>query len=77
MRENVLTLTGVRYAPELAEGDAYHRRERGYGKFQRAFQLPFPVDAEGVEASYEKGVLRIVLPRAAADQPRKIAVSAA
>lgn len=77
VRDNVLTLTGVRNTVNLQEGDAYHRRERGYGKFQRAFQLPFQIDPEGVEATYEKGVLCITLPRAVADQPRKISVSSA
>ncbi len=75
--ENTLTLSGERKPLELAEGDVYHRRERGYGKFTRSFQLPFNVEANNVQAVYEKGVLRITLPRAEADKPRKIAVKAA
>jgi HSP20 family protein len=35
------------------------------------------VDAEKVEASFAKGVLRIALPRAEEDKPRKITVRAA
>ena len=75
--ENTLTLSGERKPLELAEGDVYHRRERGYGKFTRSFQLPFNVEANNVQAVYEKGVLRITLPRAEADKPRKIVVKAA
>ncbi|HOT92924.1 MAG TPA: Hsp20/alpha crystallin family protein [Anaerolineae bacterium] len=75
--ENTLTLSGERKPLELKEGEVYHRRERGYGKFTRSFQLPFNVDANNVQAVYEKGVLRINLPRAEADKPRKIAVKAA
>lgn len=77
VRENTLTLKGSRHPVELGEGETYHRRERGYGSFQRVLQLPFHVDASGVEATYEKGVLRIVLPRAEEDKPRKITVTSA
>jgi HSP20 family protein len=75
VRENTLTLKGVRDEIELQEGETYHRRERGYGNFQRVFQLPFQVNASGVEATYEKGILRIVLPRTEADKPRRISVT--
>lgn len=76
VRENLLTLTGERKPIELAEGEIYHRRELGYGKFQRMFQLPFQVDAAKVNATYEKGVLKITLPRAEADKPKRITVKA-
>lgn len=77
VREKMLTVKGVRKAPELQEGDSYHRRERGYGSFQRIFQLPFLVNDNGVQATYENGVLHISLPRAEADKPRKISVVSA
>ena len=71
-----LTLTGVRHPYELAEGERYHRRERSAGRFNRTIQLPFLVEADNVEAVFEKGVLHISLPRAEADKPKKIAVKA-
>jgi len=75
--ENTFTLSDERTPVTLAEGEVYHRRERGYGKFTRSFQLPFNVEANEVQAVYEKGVLHITLPRAEADKPRKITVKAA
>jgi len=72
-----LTLTGSREPEELQENDRYHRRERGYGKFTRTIQLPFPVEADRVEANFNKGVLSISLPRAEADKPRKINIKTA
>jgi len=54
---DMLTLSGSRQPEELGEGDKYHRRERGYGRFTRAIQLPFQVEANQVEAAFEKGVL--------------------
>lgn len=77
VRENTLSIKGNRKATELQEGETFHRRERGYGKFQRMVQLPFSVDASKVEATYENGVLRITLPRAEADKPRRISVTSA
>lgn len=71
---NTLTISGTRDADPLKEGESYHRQERHYGRFSRSLQLPFHVEAGKVEARYERGVLRITLPRAEADKPRKIAV---
>jgi len=69
-----LTVSGLRQAEELPEGARYHRRERRHGRFTRTFELPFPVEADRVEATFNKGVLYISLPRAEADKPRKITV---
>jgi HSP20 family protein len=73
---DTLTVSGTRQADELPEDAVYHRRERGCGKFTRAFQLPFPVESGKVEAAFDSGVLQISLPRLEADKPRKIAVKA-
>jgi len=72
-----LTLSGEYKPEDLPEGAKVHRQERAYGSFSRSFQLPFLVDANGVEASYARGILEIKLPRAEADKPKKIAVKAA
>jgi len=71
---DVLTISGKR-SPEDPESEVrYHRRERACGEFSRSIQLAFPVDTDKVSASYENGVLRVNLPRAEADKPRKISV---
>jgi HSP20 family protein len=72
-----LTLSGQRTPDEVGEGVRYHRRERGYGRFTRSLQLPYPVNAENVEATFKNGVLYITLPRAEEDKPRKITVKGA
>jgi HSP20 family protein len=69
-----LTVKGRRPAPEPKDGLVLRRRERGYGEFLRTFELPFAVDADKVEARYEKGVLRLTLPRREQDKPKRIAV---
>ena len=70
-----LTLKGGRKL-EAPENGEYYRQERSTGSFARTLELPFPVDAEKVEATLTNGVLEIKLPRAEADKPRKIAVRA-
>ena len=72
-----LTLSGQRKPDEIKEADRYHRQERGYGKFSRTLQLPFPVIVDKVEATFKNGVLSIHLPRAEEDKPRKISVKSA
>ena len=69
-------MSGARAPEDVGENAKYHRRERGCGRFARSFQLPFQVQGDAVEATFERGVLRIHLPRAEADKPKKIAVKA-
>ena len=71
---DTLTISGAREEAALKEGETYHRQERSYGRFTRSLQLPFHVEAGKVEAKYDKGILRVTLPRAEADKPKKIAV---
>jgi len=71
---DTLTISGAREAAALKEGDSYHRQERSHGRFTRSLQLPFHVEAGKVEAKYDKGILRVTLPRAEADKPKKVAV---
>jgi HSP20 family protein len=68
-----LTIKGERQPLNLEKG-TLHRQERGIGKFARILDLPFHVDADKVQAKFEKGVLTIVLAKHAAAKPRKITV---
>jgi HSP20 family protein len=81
--DGVLTVEGERKLErkerrEDQSGDesTYHVVERRYGRFLRRFTLPRQVDTEHVTAQVDRGVLTIVLPKAAAAKPRRIAVNA-
>jgi HSP20 family protein len=75
LEDGTLTITGDRqFEAEQKEG-GYHRIERAYGKFQRAFSLPESVDAEKVTAAYDNGVLRVTLPKKELAKPRSIKVA--
>jgi HSP20 family protein len=72
-----ITLAGSRKQDVLKENETYHRKERNGSRFSRTLQLPFRIDAAGIEARYEKGILKVNAPRAAEDKPKKIAIKAA
>ena len=72
---DTLSITGERSLEELGDKTTFHRQERFSGKFNRSIQLPFPVEADKVEAKMDKGVLTIRLPRAEEDKPRRINVN--
>jgi len=74
---DTLTVQGVRKPDETGEGSNYHRRERGFGRFVRAIQLPFRVEPDEVSATLRNGTLSITLPRAQSDRPRKVQVKSA
>lgn len=71
---DTVTISGAALQEALAEDKIYLRQERGIGSFKRNIQLPFQIDAQAVEARYEKGILAIVLPRVKEDLPKKIKI---
>ena len=75
LENNVLRLAGERKFEKDVKKESYHRVERTYGTFTRAFALPQQVTAEGVQAAFENGVLTITVPKAEQAKPRKIAIS--
>ena len=71
---NILTLKGERKFEQNQNGKGFHRIERSYGSFTRAFSLPDTVDGEKVKADYKNGVLTITLPKKEVAKPRTINV---
>lgn len=57
------------------ESATYHLRERWHGHFERTLAFPTEIDADEIEATLEKGVLTIRLPKTAAAKPRQIPVT--
>ncbi len=75
LMRGTLTLTGER-KEQRANGNTWHRHERGAGKFMRTIELPDSVDGSNVEAEYRNGVLLITLPKPQSEKPKKISVKA-
>ncbi len=63
LENNVLTLKGERRFEKEGKDENYHRIERSYGSFSRAFSIPAMVDEKKIQADYKEGVLAIILPK--------------
>lgn len=77
MLGNVLTLRGARKAEALGEKAELLRDERWERAFARSIELPIAVDAQKAQATCERGVLSVRMPRAASEKPRAIPVKQA
>jgi HSP20 family protein len=63
LENNVLTLKGDRRFEKETNQENYHRIERSYGGFSRAFTIPTIVDEDKIRADYKDGILKIALPK--------------
>ncbi len=63
LEDNVLSISGEKKAEREERKKDYVMSERSYGSFKRAFTLPDNVDAEKIAAKFEKGVLKVTLPK--------------
>lgn len=77
--DGVLSLKGEKKEEKVTKDKGYYLSERRFGSFQRSFRLPEGIDEDKVEARYDKGVLRITLPKSpeAAKKAKKISIKSA
>lgn len=75
--QNLLTVRGERRTSSILTKENVRRSERRYGSFLRTISLPSHVDADGIQADFEDGVLHITVPKAEQAKPRKIKVGTA
>jgi HSP20 family protein len=75
IENNVLTVKGERKFEKEEKEENFHRIERRYGAFYRAFTLPTTVDTEGIDARYDAGILKLELKKKPEAQPKQIKVS--
>jgi len=72
---NFLTIKGEKKEEKKKEGERYHYSETYHGSFQRSFQLPVRVQGEKAEATFDKGVLKITLPKTEEAKTKEIKVT--
>src|SRR5258708_15205209 len=75
VESNTLTVKGERKFEKEEKEENFHRIERRYGSFYRAFTLPTTVDSEHVSASYAAGILKLELSKKPEAQPKQIKVN--
>jgi HSP20 family protein len=76
LEDGLLTIQGERQFTSESSEQQFHRVERRYGSFRRSITLPVQVKAEAIEASFENGVLEVVVPKAEEAKPKTITVRA-
>jgi HSP20 family protein len=75
VENNTLTVKGERKFEKEEKEENFHRIERRYGSFYRAFTVPSTVDTESIQASYNAGLLKLELKKKAEAQPKQIKVN--
>lgn len=75
IKDDILRVWGERHQHESVSDEDYYRAEFEYGSFERTLALPKEARADDIKATYEKGVLEIVVPKAAAvAEARKVPI---
>ncbi len=74
MEDGLLTIQGERHFAHDSSEQQFHRVERRYGAFRRSITLPAQVQAEQIEASFDNGVLQIVVPKMEEATPKRIQI---
>jgi HSP20 family protein len=75
VHDNALVITGERKSDDKGEATVLHRSERLAGKFERVVQLPKPVAADKVSATYKDGILTVTLPKTEEAKPKQIKIN--
>ena len=77
LADGMLTLKGEKRAEKEVKEKEYYLSERRFGAFTRSMRLPESVDPDKIKASFDKGVLKVVVPKRAEAKAkkRKIAIA--
>jgi HSP20 family protein len=77
LEDNTLTVSGERKAEHESRDEGFYRVERAFGTFSRSLTLPRGVNPEAVEASFNRGVLEVRIPKPEERKPRRIEIGGA
>jgi len=77
LKDYQLVIRGEKRREEEKKDSTYHRVERAYGQFERAFTLSHVVQSDKIEAIYRDGVLEVSIPKADEAKPREITIKTA
>jgi HSP20 family protein len=70
----MLTIRGEKKVEKEEKKKNYHRSERSYGSFSRTFNFPGNVKADKVDAEFNNGVLKVIVPKSEEAKPKQIEV---
>ena len=75
VKDNVLTLKGVRTEEKEIKEKNYYRKERAFGTFSRSFNLQHRIQPDKIKARFKDGVLKIEIPKPEEEKPKQITVN--
>jgi HSP20 family protein len=75
LEDNVLTVSGERKSEHEERKDGFYRVERSFGRFSRTVTLPEGVSADGIQATFDNGVLEVHVQKPEQPKPQKVAIS--
>jgi HSP20 family protein len=74
VQDGTLTVSGERKSEHETREKGWYRLERSFGRFSRSLTLPEGVDADKIDASFDKGVLEVRIPKPEERKPRRISI---
>ena len=75
LEDRVLTISGERKAEHEERKEGYYRVERSSGAFTRTLTLPEGVDPDAINASFDKGVLEVRIPKPVEKKHHRVTIS--
>lgn len=76
VEDSTLTVSGARELRSDVSEDNFRRIERRYGSFSRSLALPATADPERIQASFDRGVLTVQVPKREEAKPKRIEIKA-
>jgi len=77
VKDGVLTVSGERKPEHQEQTDGFYRVERAFGTFSRSMSLPARIDADGITATFDKGVLEVRIPKPEEHKPHRVEIGPA
>jgi HSP20 family protein len=74
VKDGILTISGERKAQHEEKREGFHRVERSFGRFSRSLELPKGIEADSIEAGFDRGVLEVRMPKPAERKPTRIEI---
>ena len=74
IKDGVLTVSGERKSEQEQKEEGFYRVERAFGRFSRSLSLPEGVDADKVNASFDRGVLEVKIPKPEETRPHRVQI---
>ena len=76
VQDGNLTISGERKTEHESSERGWYRIERSFGAFNRSLTLPDGVDAGGITAEFDRGVLEVRIPKPEERKPQRVAIKA-